>query len=1746
MNKISKLMFLSLIIISLTIGLTAISASDISNNYTDTDNVNQISDEISYKDTNNINDNNMINTHQQEEELEQTQSNAYTTTYTKQITPNNYQTELTTINDDTTYDFSGTFTNMGTYTFTNLDTVIFTSSQNNAYFTNTQLTVQGTKIEISNLNISNTDTTVDSVILTYDSTKVYIHDNRINTTTNNNNENHAISARTSNLVNITDNKIKTEGYHQDMGWNNNSGEWTGAILVSGIELAGTSNTNITSNNVTVLNLNTARNGYESIEGVTIKGSASENILVNNNNITVRDANYNYGTTVSAGATNVTFDNNTFNITGPHYACGVQVDNTDNSYIINNTIYAIANGTNLNSTEEQLAYGIILTCWNVGDCDHNTIANNYIKLTAHIGYGIELFMARYTNITNNTITVIGFESMCIGAYQSSYNNITTNNMNFSTTPGSVKTIYEMITPTATGVYLTSNSNNNILYMNRIVGRYFGTTYNIYIISSSNTYLITTTNLLILQKYINNNQFVFVTGYNTVSGTYSTTLPSTSASLLQTPKSVKKDAQSIIITASNFDEYVTDGLLNDKINAGDTLDFQGLFDHPRFKLTVNKPVNIISSTHDAYYSLNTSSTNFFGEDSGDSFIINKEGSGTNLSDVKFYNTQLFLLNASNVNIDNISVINENQQIGSGVGVTSIRDQSINITVKNSYFKTKDNLGHSTLVFGWAENVLVENNVLEVEGQVGNILYFTTWNVKDNGENATEGYYNKNITIKNNTLRGKDNSIASICYAIAIEGENHVIKDNLIDYAGTCISPQWGIGSQRNISFINNTITKGTSYIGFVNSTIINNTINNATISRAIVSGNTFNQVNIQDNVNFTNNNVINNTQISGNNVIFENNNITSPDDYAINISSSLENITINNNMINSNNKKGNDAILSSSEYSSENNDGWTVLYLNDNNMDEYFDILEPNFELGIFGSGITWKGPDKNIIGIINITSERRGSSMKLTGKNMFTLKSNMAEIDLDPETTLFNTSVRYDTLKSINNYESERYGYVLQGNLINCILAQDMGPMYFEWGMISEYTPITAVNTTFLQYEADYGSEIVDVFYLSDETYDLGFDGNTLKDNFGKTNILLGNLTKPIILNKAFNITPAPGFGKIVNITLVSGSEGTNITDLTIDGDLTINVENVSVKNTTINGNLLVNANKADIHDNNITKNINLSSSTNSIINDNNINGSINILTSDNNIISNNNIITSNENTVISDLYSLGNNITNNYLMANNKTGDNSVVKGLNNLKDNTPLKEVILTINLNTTNTPVLENVSANVHISCNDDIINTGNIVLLVNGIPETPVDVTNNMANISFAANECGNLTIKAWYFADGLYNDNYSNTTILIVNKRQTSISIEETSGKIGNLITIKANITDNNGAVESGNVTIITNDNNYTANIENGIITKDIILSTSPSIVKIVYEGSEINSPANASKLVTLEKLNSDITITQLASDDENAIIDVEVYGENGEIINEETITFIKNNEILSTITLINSKAQLTSNLDIGTTITAMFRGNNIYNPTSANITIKNMTKYIKVDKITSTVGNTINISAKIQADNTTLNINKGKVSFKVNGKTLKDSNGKIIYAKVVNGTATIENYEVPESWTKENSTIQAVYSGSTEYIKLNSDKELINITEQNPTITTNNINTTVNSTITLKATINAGNTLINTGKIVFKINGKTVKDTNGKVIYAKVTNNTVNVEYTIPASYKIGNYTITAVYTSVDYPKLEDTKVLTIN
>ncbi|MBQ6443775.1 MAG: Ig-like domain repeat protein [Methanosphaera sp.] len=97
----------------------------------------------------------------------------------------------------------------------------------------------------------------------------------------------------------------------------------------------------------------------------------------------------------------------------------------------------------------------------------------------------------------------------------------------------------------------------------------------------------------------------------------------------------------------------------------------------------------------------------------------------------------------------------------------------------------------------------------------------------------------------------------------------------------------------------------------------------------------------------------------------------------------------------------------------------------------------------------------------------------------------------------------------------------------------------------------------------------------------------------------------------------------------------------------------------------------------------------------------------------------------------------------------------------------------------------------------------------------------------------------------------------------------------------------------------------------------------------------------------------------------------------------------------------------------------------------------------------------------------------------------------------------------------------------------------------PTLTTEEITATAGGKITLTATITDNNKVINTGKIVFKVNGKTVKDANGKVIYAHVdANGEVSIDYNL-GNLKTGTYTIEATFIAPNYDKITSNTTMTV-
>lgn len=149
-----------------------------------------------------------------------------------------------------------------------------------------------------------------------------------------------------------------------------------------------------------------------------------------------------------------------------------------------------------------------------------------------------------------------------------------------------------------------------------------------------------------------------------------------------------------------------------------------------------------------------------------------------------------------------------------------------------------------------------------------------------------------------------------------------------------------------------------------------------------------------------------------------------------------------------------------------------------------------------------------------------------------------------------------------------------------------------------------------------------------------------------------------------------------------------------------------------------------------------------------------------------------------------------------------------------------------------------------------------------------------------------------------------------------------------------------------------------------------------------------------------------------------------------------------------------------------------------------------------------------------------NASIGTVVYKINSKTIGSS-------KVTNGVSSF-NYTIPSSWTNIKYTITAVYNNNTNYASSTSSNTL-KIKSNLPTvITVSNITAETGSQSTLSAILTTSDgKYVKTGKVAFKINGKTIG-------YATVSNGGAKYTYTIPSDWKTKSYTIQVLYGTNDY------------
>ena len=190
--------------------------------------------------------------------------------------------------------------------------------------------------------------------------------------------------------------------------------------------------------------------------------------------------------------------------------------------------------------------------------------------------------------------------------------------------------------------------------------------------------------------------------------------------------------------------------------------------------------------------------------------------------------------------------------------------------------------------------------------------------------------------------------------------------------------------------------------------------------------------------------------------------------------------------------------------------------------------------------------------------------------------------------------------------------------------------------------------------------------------------------------------------------------------------------------------------------------------------------------------------------------------------------------------------------------------------------------------------------------------------------------------------------------------------------------------------------------------------------------------------------------------------------------------------------------------------------------------------ITMDDVTATAGQTVTLTANVK-DVLGNAITKGKVTFKINGKTVKDTQGKVIYAKVTDGVAQAD-YLVSDDFAGKNLTVTAVYSGSSGIAKTEGTSTLyVDAKESSIEFENEPVSASVGQTVTFTIKVTG-----DVSRVVCKLNGKTLKDADGKVIYAKVTDGIATIEYVIPEGMKANEYTLTAVTTGSERLTAEQT------
>ncbi|AWX32214.1 carboxypeptidase regulatory-like domain-containing protein [Methanosphaera sp. BMS] len=403
----------------------------------------------------------------------------------------------------------------------------------------------------------------------------------------------------------------------------------------------------------------------------------------------------------------------------------------------------------------------------------------------------------------------------------------------------------------------------------------------------------------------------------------------------------------------------------------------------------------------------------------------------------------------------------------------------------------------------------------------------------------------------------------------------------------------------------------------------------------------------------------------------------------------------------------------------------------------------------------------------------------------------------------------------------------------------------------------------------------------------------------------------------------------------------------------------------------------------------------------------------------------------------------------------------------------------------------------------------------------------SIPVTPTKSGTLPVNVNVGATNNTNAAKANTTAKVT-KQDPTVTVDPVTGaEVGKSVPVTGSVTDEEGKpVANAPVTVKVGDKTY-----NGTTDKDgkFSIPVTPTTagdnpVTVTVPATNTTNAKTVKDSITVSKVATTLTVSapKTVTVGDKYTINGTLKGADNKAIANAKVSINVDGKVLTATTNSAGIFNVTSTAaDVGKEeVTAVFAGDAKYdasNVANATVTVNKLGTKTTVAKVTGKALNNVTITA-------TVNDAKGN-AIKSGAVYFTDSNNNVLgLANVTNGKASIVT-SYPEQF---NGTIKAQFLGSDNYTASTGSVKA-NITKQNVVIKADPITGQMNDmvTITAKVTDENGNP-VQSGNVVFKINGQTVKDANGTQLKVRVVDGTVTAEVNATQAWK-GNSTLTIRY-----------------